>query len=241
MDRQFGRRYAPDPRDARFPMRAALPARVAIVSKFYQIGPILDQGNTPQCVGYSGKQFLQSDPVQTMDGPSAEQLYHEAQQNDEWPGEDYDGTSVRGLAKALTNEGRLLSYVWGASAADVRDFLITQGTVIMGTDWLARMMTPDKTGLLKVSGSVVGGHAYLLTGFDASRNCFQMTNSWGEGWGLKGQAYIRFADLDKLIAAQGEACAALEQAIAPLSDFAVLQNRVTQLEARVTALEARVG
>lgn len=236
---RFGRIYSPDDRDARYPMRAYLPAQIPIVSKFYAVGPVLDQGDTPMCVGYSGRQFLTSDPIQTLDGPTAQELYHEAQVNDEWDGEAYDGTSVRGLAKALTNEKRLASYVWAANATDVRDFLITTGTVIMGTDWRQNMFTPDKSGTLRVSGPVLGGHAYLLCGYDAATNKFRMVNSWGTGWGQDGFAWIKFADLDKLLKAQGEACAAVEQALIPLSDTEVIQLQVAAIEARVAALEER--
>jgi hypothetical protein len=232
---KFGRLVSPDARDLRFPMRAMLPASVTIVSKFYTTGPVLDQGDTPQCVGYSWRQFLSSEPTFTLDGPSASQLYTEAQLNDEWPGEDYDGSSVRGGAKALTIDQRLKSYVWAANAADVRDFLITTGTVVMGTNWLQNMFTPDKNGVLKVSGPIAGGHAYLLCGYDAPTNRFQMINSWGV-WGQNGKAWIRFTDLDKLIRAQGEACAAVEQSIAPMLS---LEEQVVNLNLRVTALEAR--
>jgi hypothetical protein len=235
---KFGRLVSPDVRDLRFPMRAMLPASVPIVSKFYTTGPVLDQGNTPQCVGYSWRQFLTSEPLQTLDGPSASQLYTEAQLNDEWPGEDYDGSSVRGGAIALTTDGRLKNYVWGKSAADVRDFLISTGTVVMGTYWSRSMMTPDKNGVLKVGGRTDDGHAYLICGFDAPGNRFQMIQSWGEDWGpLKGKAWIKFADLDKLIRADGEACAAVEQSLIAIPTLADLAVQFQDLAARVKKLE----
>lgn len=234
--RAFGRLYSPDDRDRRFPMRAMLPRTVEVVSRFYAIGPVLDQGDTSQCVGYSAKQFLQSEPVQTLDGPTATELYKAAQAEDEWPGDNYEGSSVRGAAKALTGMGRLKSYVWAANATDVRDFLITSGTVMMGTDWRSAMTTPVD-GQLKVSGAVEGGHAYLLVGYDATTNRFRMVNSWGADWGEHGQAWIRFKDLDRLIAARGEACAALEQALAPVSELDALRASVANMEARISALE----
>jgi hypothetical protein len=210
---KFGRRYAPDPRDAKHPMRDVIPKEVALASRFYRRGPTLDQGETPMCVGYAWDQFLRSEPLMTATGPYGPQIYHEAQLADEWPGEDYEGTSVRGGAKALLADTRLNRYVWAANALDVRDFLITTGTVVMGTDWRNGMFDPDPaTGLLKLSGPVAGGHAYLLCGYDAPRDWFQMVNSW-DGWGLDGTgvAFIAFGDLDRLIRAHGEACAAVER------------------------------
>ena len=209
---KFGRRFAADPRDAKHPMRKVLPERITLISKFYDTGPLLDQGDTPMCVGYAWKQFLQSMPIMSSGPPDAPTIYHEAQTLDEWPGENYDGTSVRGGAKALLRDTKLASYVWAANAADVRDFLITKGTVVIGSDWRYQMFFPNATsGLLKLGGPVVGGHAYLVCGYDVDKNWFQMINSWGP-WGLHdtGKAFMAFGDLDKLIRAQGEACAALE-------------------------------
>jgi C1A family cysteine protease len=220
-------------------MRAQLPAKVAPVTKMYRVGPVLDQGDTPQCVGYSAKQFLQSDPIETMDGPTATDLYLAAQKEDEWEGENYEGTSVRGAAIALTNLGRLKSYVWGANALDVRDWIIVNGTVMMGTDWTETMFTPTASGYLRPTGEVVGGHAYLLVGYDAPGNKFLMVNSWGASWGNHGTAWIRFRDLDTLIQRQGEACAAVEQAIEPQMDLATLSREVQALKARVDILEQR--
>lgn len=234
----LGRRYAPDARDLRFPMRAVLPAEIAVVSRFYDVGPVLDQGDTPMCVGYASEQFLQSAPIATLDAQSPQEIYREAQKVDEWPGEDYDGTSVRAAAKVLMGWGRLKSYVWAADARDVRDFLITTGTVIMGTNWYQNMFSPTSTGLLRCTGSLAGGHAYLLVGYDAGRNWFRMVNSWGAGWGQGGQAWIAFRDLDKLIARQGEACAAVEQAVAKTDPLVAVQQQIAALSLRVSELEA---
>jgi hypothetical protein len=230
----------PDVRDLRYPMRAYLPPEITVVSRFWPTGPILDQGSTPMCVGYAGRQFLTSEPVQTIDGPTAPELYAEAQANDEWDGTAYDGTSVRGLANALTKEGRLTSYVWAASALDVRDYLITTGTVIAGTDWKRNMFTPSKNGLLKVSGPVAGGHAYLLSGYDAVRNWFEVTNSWSESWGLGGKAYIAFDDFDRLLKANGEGLAAMEQALVPVViTVEAVAAMVQDVARRVAVLEAK--
>src|SRR5678809_1152075 len=139
------------------------------------------------------------------------EIYNLAQTLDEWAGEAYEGTSVRGAAKALTQMGRLKSYVWANGAVDVRDWIMLQGPVIIGSDWLMNMFDPTSDGTLRVSGSVVGGHAYLLSGYDAAASRFQMVNSWGTSWGLGGVAWIKFRDMDKLLSRQGEGCAAIEQ------------------------------
>jgi hypothetical protein len=211
--RKLARRYSPDERDKKYPMRGQLPSEVAAVTKFWQVGPILDQGDTPQCVGYAGEQFLQTEPLMTMDGPSPQSLYDLAQANDEWPGTNYEGTSVRGLAKGMLTLGRLKSYVWAAGALDVRDWIILKGPAMLGSDWLMNMFWPGADGVLKVNGQLAGGHAYLVYGYDAATNMFKMANSWGTSWGLAGSAWIKYRDLDKLISRQGEACSAVEQLV----------------------------
>ena len=213
----WGRIYAPDARDRQYPMRAQLAKRITPRSMFWEVGPILDQGDTPQCVAYSAEQFLQTTPLATMDGPRPAEIYTLAQQLDEWPGEAYDGTSVRGGAKALTQLGRLKSYVWASGVLDVRDWIITKGPVMMGSVWLEEMFWPDAAGILHVGGAVAGGHAYLITGYDVHTNMFKMANSWGAGWGVQGSAWLKARDVGRLISKRGEACAAVEQLVTPVA------------------------
>lgn len=220
----LGRRHAPDPRDARFTFRKLQPklgvfARIRewfkaqVTSKTWTTGPVLDQGETPQCVGYSWEGFLQAEPLMTMDGPTPQEIYDGAQQNDEWPGPPpaYNGSSVRGGAKALQLMGRIESYHWAESAADIRRYIQTQGPVVMGTMWYYDMFFPQNhNGYLKPTGELAGGHAWLVVGYDAKRRAFLMQNSWGPDWGTQGRAWVRFDDLDTLLKQSGEACAAVE-------------------------------
>jgi C1A family cysteine protease len=41
-----------------------------------------------------------------------------------------------------------------------------------------------------VSGSVAGGHEYVIAGFNPSNNLLRLVNSWGTGWGRNGHAYV---------------------------------------------------
>lgn len=61
-----------------------------------------DQGNEGSCVGFSASRMMSLLNRRRYD---AEWLYHEAQRIDEWPGEDYDGTSVRAGMDVLRTEG----------------------------------------------------------------------------------------------------------------------------------------
>jgi hypothetical protein len=61
-----------------------------------------DQGNEGACVGFSSSRMMSLLNRKRYD---AGWLYHEAQRIDEWPGEDYDGTSVRAGMDVLRTEG----------------------------------------------------------------------------------------------------------------------------------------
>jgi hypothetical protein len=177
---------------------------------------VLDQGATPQCVAYSCANWLSCLPIRTIvDTPAYEQaLYDRAQQIDEWPGENYEGTSVRAGFKVLQEQGHLPNYVWAQSEMDIFEFVATTGPVVMGTDWYSDMFNPDAEGYLNPTGNVVGGHAWLIYGVE--QDFYYMQNSWGQ-WGIwnTGTAKIRRADVAFLLYSQGEAGAGSEVPITP--------------------------
>ncbi len=66
-----------------------------------------DQGQTPHCVGFSLSRAMSWLNRRFYD---ADWLYYEAQKVDEWDGEDYDGTSVRGGCRILNTVGHRRIY-----------------------------------------------------------------------------------------------------------------------------------
>jgi hypothetical protein len=225
-DKGLGRMILPDVRDRRFMMRAVVPPKRELpASKMWPLtSGVLDQGSTPQCVAYSWTQFLLATPTVHRAGSLgaiasfARDLYQRAQRIDEWPGENYDGTSVRAGAKVLVAQGRIADsdtaqhggYRWAFNAAEARDFVLGIGPVVFGTWWTEEMFVPDAAGYIKPGGDYIGGHAYLVVGYSKPRNAFRIVNSWGASWGQSGRAWMAFADADTLIRDYGEACSALE-------------------------------
>ena len=85
------------------------------------------------------------------------------------------------------------------------------GPVVVGTYWYRGMFKPDRNGIIRPTGGIVGGHAYVINGVDKSKKLFRIKNSWGKNWGINGHAYISFADMEKLMKQNGEICIAIEK------------------------------
>lgn len=218
MAKGLGRRAAPDPRDRGFLLArpAAMPSGVRY---WYDRSWFGDQGPTSQCVAYSWVHVLEDAPV-GRSGPAPfhapADVYMRAQQADEWPGEQYDGTSVRAGAKVCQDFGYLSSYRWAFDVEAVVNCLLTQGPVVVGTDWYDSMFEPQrrrdakgtyrKTLVIEPGSQIVGGHAYVLNGVNTAARIVRCKNSWGRSWGADGRAAMSFDTLRQLIAQQGEAC-----------------------------------
>lgn len=172
-----------------------------------------NQGNSPQCVGFSWAHWIEDGPIKHGGIPpiiSPTLIYKEAQKIDEWPGENYDGTSVRAGAKYLQKTKKISNYYWAYDINTLVNTLLNVGPVVVGTYWYLRMFYPDKNGLIRIGGLIVGGHAYVINGIDTNKKLFRIKNSWGRGWGLQGNAYISFTDMERLIKMNGEICLATE-------------------------------
>ncbi len=226
----FGRRYAADDRDRNFLMRRMLPdvRRLTLATrKTWSINSkALDQGDTGTCVGHAWRNFLRCSPIRTeKGGPSAFDVYRSAVLKDPWATNDKEaklpdgddglayGTTVRAGAKALTDFGRLKSYVWAFSLQTTVEWVLTQGPVVLGTNWYSSMSHTDAQGIARITPTAepVGGHAYLLRGVDTRTALARCCNSWGDSWGKSGEFFLPFADLERLIHEDGEACSAVEK------------------------------
>ena len=213
MMRLFGRLHSPDERDGKYPvlMRAATPR---MFRYWNDTGAFYDQLQTPQCVAYAWAHWLEDGPI-TYDGLrfSAEairDLYWEAQQRDEWPGSNYEGTSVRGGAKALLDRKLITEYRWAFTIEQVVSCLLHDGPMVVGTNWYSGMFQADSEDILHIRGGVSGGHAYCLNGINLKRGLIRIKNSWGTTWAGDGRAMISIEDFERLLREDGEACLAKE-------------------------------
>lgn len=195
-----------------------------VLKKCWRGGQVLDQGREGACVGYAWAAELSSSPFRAplVDGLFARRIYQEARKVDEWEGEAYEGTSVLAGAKVVRKWGWIKEYRWSFSIEDLRDAVLTLGPAVVGIPWLRGMYEPRPSGLLDVSGPVVGGHAILITGYHPGMRIqgegwherhavFTLRNSWGEDYGNRGNIYMREADLGGLLADDGEACVPLQR------------------------------
>ena len=172
-----------------------------------------NQGNKPHCVGFSWAHWIEDGPVGhggVAPIVSPVLIYNESQKIDEWPGENYAGTSVRAGAKYLKTRNVINSYYWAYDLNTLVDSVLKLGPVVVGTYWYNGMFYPDSNGIIKISGGIVGGHAYVINGVDISKKLFRIKNSWGRNWGKQGQAFISFSDMTRLISMNGEICLAIE-------------------------------
>ena len=190
------------------------PTIVGLTSKYWDDNMWWgNQENTPMCVGYAWAHWVADGPV-THNGtqpPIAPTLiYQQAQLVDEWPGTNYDGTSVRGAAKYLNTAGKIGSYYWAYDVQTLINTLLQIGPVVVGTNWYYNMFYPNSNGVISIGGSLAGGHAYVINGVDTVNRLFRIKNSWGQSWGKSGHAFISFTDMTRLINENGEICLAIE-------------------------------
>ena len=195
------------------------PAVIKAKRRYWFGSTVLDQGATPECVGYAGFGWLLSGPV--INKPTTftpHDLYKWAQERDETPGTNYEGTSTLGLMKALKDKGYISGYNWAFDAITLVNWILSKGPVLVGTNFTQDMANPDThTAFMTYTGQNLGGHEWRIVGADLDKVCsdgtrgaVRMINSWGKSWADGGRAWISIADLDKLIKDDGEAVTATE-------------------------------
>lgn len=210
----LGRHVHHDPRNLNFRALVKPPLKAAKPNQAWVTATVFDQGESPRCTCEAAVGLLTTNPYRPgfterplYDSPNERQaLYLTAQDNDPWPGHDYDGTSTDAPFKVLKARGSISVWSWLFGEAELRKWVTWYGPAVVGTNWLMGMFNPDpKTGFLTCEGDLAGGHAYRLVQYSATRDAYRIVNSWGKAWGQAGRAWIRSTDLAHLLADQGDA------------------------------------
>ncbi|MFI0914236.1 hypothetical protein [Streptomyces abikoensis] len=219
---RLGRHIEHDPRSRAYALSEdLLPAAFATVEHTIRI-PVLDQGALGSCTGNAAESLLGSDPLYDaipaamaarptgdadVDERQAVALYAAATHLDgihgQYPPTDTGSTGLA-VARAAQKAG-LISGYQHALNLDATLRALTATPVIVGVNWYEGFDTPDNTGLVRISGSVRGGHEFLLYGIDATARTVLARNSWGTGWGAAGCFSFSFDDLGRLLDEQGDA------------------------------------
>lgn len=202
-----------DPRSRNYPARGVLFAEDApLRSKTWRRAQAYDQGATSECVAYTGKGVLNTGPFslwapyEVRSRYDEDQFYAGAQSLDEWPGEDYDGTSALGLLRYLRAQRIVGEYRWAFGLDDVLKTLSYHGPVGVGSWWRRGMDEPGPDGRgLSYSGEYRGGHEWELMGVDVTRREVVAMNSWGEEWGDRGRFRMSWDMLGEVLADDGDA------------------------------------
>jgi hypothetical protein len=183
-------------------------------SRNWRVVPRLDQGEEGACVGFGVAHDLGGYPhPQPVDADLARAIYDDAKTLDEWAGEAYEGTSVLAGAKAAVRLGHVERYYWCADANEVLLALSHVGPVVLGVWWRESMLEPTSAVMpTAVAGEPVGGHCVCAHGFHAADGLVRIRNSWGEGWGRRGDFFVDVASLAQLLRDDGEACVLVKPA-----------------------------
>lgn len=160
-----------------------------------RLSPILNQGNLGSCTGNAMAGWLGCAPhcatvadAARYDEALAVKLYSAATRIDAftgiYPPED-SGSSGLAVAKAAKRAGLISGYSWAFTTRGLLHAL-QSGPVIVGTAFLEEMERPGQDGAVIVAGAMMGGHEYLVRGYDAERGHLICDNSWGSSWGIMG-------------------------------------------------------
>jgi hypothetical protein len=191
--------------------------------------PILDQGSEGACTGYGlatvANYLLRNrrhepDPVPV----SARMLYRLARRYDEWPGEDYSGSSARGAMKGWHKHGVCSALKWkneatrgdssGLTAARAADAIrrpLGAYFRVNHKDLVAMHSAIAEVGVLFATASVHSGWDEVDEGGVIKQNDrilgghafaivayddqgFWIQNSWGADWGKRGFGRISYDD-----------------------------------------------
>ena len=186
---------------------------------------IRDQGREGACTGFAlaaAIDLLKRRSGESDFQASSRMLYEMAKRHDEWAGEDYEGSSLRGAIQGWKNMGVCTEDQWKYyhSARRRGDLTIERAKAArnntIGAYYRLRPEIADFHAALMESGVIVasamvhkgwqkpdgdriimhdaldGGHAFAIVGYNLEG--FWVQNSWGKDWGDRGVALWTYED-----------------------------------------------
>jgi hypothetical protein len=205
-----------------------VPARIDLEEYTKWNIPILDQGREGACTGFAlatVAHYLLTKRygLKNLTQVSPWMLYAMAKRYDEWPGEDYEGSSARGAMKAWHKHGVCSDRIWTHRSGQVkRDLNDSQASDaaqrplgayyrVNHKDLVAMHSAIAEVGILYATGLVhegwesIGSDGVIplketIRGGHAfalvgyDERGFWFQNSWGNTWGKNGFALITYDD-----------------------------------------------
>lgn len=229
-ERSFdARRDTMDFRDTMFvPTLVEVPPHVPLGDYLDHGVPILDQGREGACTGYGLATVVhyllaRRRVLPDRDPVSPRMLYEMARRYDEWPGENYEGSSARGAMKGWHKHGVAGEIDWPSSGRGVPGGLNDARVAaarrrplgayfrVNHKDLVAMHAAIAEVGILHATASVHTGwekvdpqgnipyESSLLGGHAFAIVAYDeqglwLQNSWGPGWGWRGFARMSYDD-----------------------------------------------
>ncbi len=186
---------------------------------------VRNQGGEGSCTGHALVAVAEMLYWRKLGSPpnlSERWAYEKAKLYDEWEGEDYEGSSIRGTVKAWSKVGICPEEYWPYEAnkpgkpkpdAEIkaREYPIAKyerclgidnikhaihyrGCVIAGVDVHEGWYAAEEVIPFKSDYYPQGGHAIAFVGYDDEKEILWVKNSWSQDWGIEGFAGLTYKD-----------------------------------------------
>lgn len=181
--------------------------------------PVFDQGNVGSCTanaalgtlvtapfGKAGVSYTEDDALALYE---LETTLDDSQIPGEYPPDDTGSTGPWSMI-ALQKQRKIHSFTHTRSAHHAL-LLLNKGPISIGVTWYQSMFDvgqlPNGQSVIRVdpNSEVAGGHQVCVVGNDTTAQMVYVRNSWGEGWGDDGHAWMRWTDL-RFLFANGADC-----------------------------------
>lgn len=205
---RLGRNVNHDPQNRRF---LAFGAPVtAIKTKTHRLyGDPLNQGNLGQCVPSAGLGALNTVPLRTLGkvwrSADITRFYRLVTATDPFPGQyepDDTGSDGGSMGKVLRSLSLISEWRWCFGYEATRQAIMVSA-LMTGIGWTESMFYPDARGRVSITGGDVGGHEFVLRGYNLPADEWLCLNSWGL-WGLRGHFILTGPQLRERLEAGGD-------------------------------------